>query len=226
MPTDERKPDAAREQHMRLLDVEAMRKTPPPPVPWLVEGLAARGALTLLAGQPKAGKSLLALALARALAVGEPLAGVACRRAPALIIDAENGANELHRRIWSLGLPAAAARRLNVCEARRLDLRDDLPALERRIGACAPALVVLDSFRSLWSGSERADAELEALLGALRALARRRKLALMLLHHTTKGGAPYRGRHEGGRLARAGGTREGARGAPERGLAQKHARRA
>src|SRR5437879_1874932 len=146
MPSRERKSDAARSEHMHFLDVEAMRKTPPPPVAWLVEGLAARGALTLLAGQPKAGKSLLALALARALAIGEPLAGIGCRRAPALIVDAENGAAELHRRIWSLGLPAAAARRLHVCEARGLDLREDLPVLERLITAPAPALVVLDSF--------------------------------------------------------------------------------
>ena len=47
---------------MRLLDVQAMRRRHPPPVAWLVEGLCARGALSLLAGQPKAGKSLLALA--------------------------------------------------------------------------------------------------------------------------------------------------------------------
>jgi AAA domain len=193
MPSPKRKLNHACEQRMRFLDVEVMRKTPPPPVAWLIEGLAARGALTLLAGQPKAGKSLLALALAGGVAAGEPLGGVACRRAKALAIDAENGADEIHRRIWALGLPAPAARQLHVLEARGLDLRAELPSLERLIASRAPNLVVLDSFRSLWSGSERADAEVEALLSELRALAKRRKLALMLLHHTTKGGSPYRG---------------------------------
>lgn len=178
---------------MRFLDVGAMRRQRPPPVAWLVEGLCARGALSLLAGQPKAGKSLLGLALAGGVAAGEAVGGIACRGGTALVVDAENGEGELHRRLWSLDLPARAAARLHVLEARSLDLRFELARLERLIAACAPDLVVLDSFRSLWSGSERSDAEVAALLGGLRALAERRGLGILLLHHTTKGGEAYRG---------------------------------
>src|SRR3989442_1178512 len=79
----------------------------------------------------------------------------------------------------------------------------DVEALRRRRpapvawlveGLCARgALSVLDSFRSLWSGSERADAEVEALLRGLRELAERRRLGILLLHHSTKGGNAYRG---------------------------------
>src|SRR5207302_1172861 len=99
---------------MRLLDVEAMRRRRPAPVAWLVEGLAARGALSLLAGQPKAGKSLFALALAGGVAAGERVAGVACRPGRALIVDAENSEAEIHRRLFGLELGARAARRLHV----------------------------------------------------------------------------------------------------------------
>jgi len=52
---------------------------------------------------------------------------------------------------------------------------------------------VLDSFRSLWSGSERSEAEVAALLEGLRGLAVRCGLAILLLHHSTKGGEAYRG---------------------------------
>jgi AAA domain len=180
-------------EQLRFLDVAALRRERPPPVDWLIEGLAARGALSLLAGQPKAGKSLLALALAGGVASGGRVAGIGCRAGTALVVDAENGADEIHRRLWGLELPARAAERLHLLEARALDLRIELARLERRIAGCAPDVVVLDSFRSLWSGRERSDAEVEALLRGLRELARRRQLALVLLHHTTKGGDPYRG---------------------------------
>jgi hypothetical protein len=52
---------------------------PPPAVPWVVEGLAVEGALTLLTGKPGEGKSLLATALAAGVAQGETVAGLACR---------------------------------------------------------------------------------------------------------------------------------------------------
>ncbi|MDQ6811845.1 MAG: AAA family ATPase, partial [Actinomycetota bacterium] len=133
-----------RPERLRFLDVAALRRERPPPVDWRIEGLAARGALSLLAGQPKAGKSLLALALAGGVASGVPIAGIACRPSTALVVDAENGPCEIHRRLWGLELPARATRRLHVLEARALDLRFELARLERRIAGCAPDLVVLD----------------------------------------------------------------------------------
>src|SRR5439155_216720 len=82
----------------------------PPPVAWLVEGLCARGALSLIAGQPKAGKSLVALALAGGVAAGEPAAGIRCRPGAALVVDAENSEAEIHRRLFGLDLDARAPR--------------------------------------------------------------------------------------------------------------------
>src|SRR5438105_15332889 len=107
-----------------------MRRRRPPPVAWLIEGLCARGALSLLAGQPKAGKSLFGLALAGGVAAGGRVAGIACQPGSALVVDAENGAAEIHRRLWALELPARVAKRLHVLEARSLDLRFELPRLE------------------------------------------------------------------------------------------------
>ncbi len=55
---------------LRRLDVARMLTTEPAPVDWLVEGVAARGALTLLAGREKEGKSMIALAGSRAAPAG------------------------------------------------------------------------------------------------------------------------------------------------------------
>ena len=52
----------------------------PPPVPWVVEGLAVEGSLTLISGKEGEGKSLLAMSLAAGVALGEDVAGVPCKR--------------------------------------------------------------------------------------------------------------------------------------------------
>ena len=51
-------------QVLRVLDVEMMLATLPPPVPWVVEPILARGCVTIPAGREGRGKSMLALALA------------------------------------------------------------------------------------------------------------------------------------------------------------------
>src|SRR5207237_9820420 len=112
-------------------------------------------------------KRLLALAVAAGVAAGEAVGGIACRRGTALVVDAENGEGELRRRLFGLDLPARAAARLHVLEARRIDLRFELARLERLIAARAPDLLVLDSFRSLWSRREPSGAEVTSLPAGL-----------------------------------------------------------
>lgn len=61
---------------LNIVDVTA----PPVPVEWLVEGLVARGFLTMIAGEPGAGKSMLTQTVAEALVEGrETVAGMALR---------------------------------------------------------------------------------------------------------------------------------------------------
>ena len=95
---------AADRARLHRLDVGRMVREEPPAVPWVVEGLVARGMLTILAGREGEGKSLLATALAAGVTLGEDEAGMVCHRGRALIIDAENGFYEIHRRVHALGL--------------------------------------------------------------------------------------------------------------------------
>lgn len=182
-----------RPARLRRLDVGVMVNTLPPDVPWIVEPLLARGALTLLFGREGEGKSLLAMALAIAVATGEAIAGFHPDPGRVLYVDAENGPTEIHRRLRALGLPAAAAERLVVMEADGLDLRTDLAELEAAIAAEGPSVLVLDSFRSLWGGSENDAEEVAPVVDRLRNLGRRLDAATLLLHHAGKAGAEYRG---------------------------------
>lgn len=79
---------------LRVLDVERMLATEPPPVPWIAAPLLVRENVTMLAGREGQGKSMLALALAAAVGHGATVAGIACEQGKALVIDAENGENE------------------------------------------------------------------------------------------------------------------------------------
>ena len=179
-------------ERLRRLDVATMLQTPAPTVPWVVEGVCARGYLTMIAGKAGEGKSLFTQALADAVAGGESLAGMRVPTAGrVVIIDAENGEGEIHRRVKTLalggqlGLDERAPDRISVYEAQGLDLLHDLGVIQDVLRLERPALLILDSWRSLWSGSEHSRYA-ATLLHDLRALLARYECAGILLHHLTK----------------------------------------
>jgi len=123
---------------------------------------------------------------------GGELADIACQPGRVLIVDAENGDREIHRRVRSLGLDSRAAGRLEVFEARGFNLARDLDSLEDVLVNVAPDLLLLDSWRSLWSGEENDSGEVSGVLDPLRELIREHNVGAVLIHHMRKGGG-YRG---------------------------------
>jgi putative DNA primase/helicase len=176
-----------------VLDVAKMVRELPPPVPWQVDGLAVRGDVTVLTGDPGAGKSLLALTLGGAVARGESIARIGCMEGTTLYVDAENGGREIHRRLHSLGIPPAG---VDVVEADAVDLRDlgDFAELDALVERFKPALLVLDSLTAFWPGAnERKTEDVAPTLYALKRLAERHGVAILVLHHRPKDGGEYRG---------------------------------
>ena len=175
---------------LRRLDVARMVREEPPPVPWIVEGLAVEGCLTMVSGREGEGKSLLAQAVAAGVELGEEVAGLACRQGRALIVDGENGEYEIHRRVHSLGLPAT----VEVREAENFHLESDLDELISVVEDVRPTLLVLDSFSSLWPGGDENDPpKVTKTLAPLRNYVRSQGVAALLLHHLPKSGSNYRG---------------------------------
>ncbi len=179
---------------LRVLDTFALVTTEPPPLDWLAEGVFTRGKLSMPGGREKVGKSMLAMAIAVAMASGGgTVAGIPVKAGVVIGVDAENGEREIHRRLRGMGLAPAHAANYVAVEARGFDLRADLGHLTALVDTYGPALLLLDSFRALWTGDERDEAQVAAALDPLRALAHDRDIAIGLLHHARKGGDEYRG---------------------------------
>ncbi len=189
-----RRVNLAAVEKLRVLDTRKLVTTEPEPLDWLAEGVFCRGELTLFGGREKRGKSLVQLAVAVTMASGGgEIAGIEVKAGRVLIVDAENGEREVHRRLRAMGLALEHAENLTICEARGFDLREDLELAAKLAARHEADLVVFDSFRALWRGDERDEAEVAAALDPMRELAHDTERACSMTHHQQKGGEEYRG---------------------------------
>lgn len=173
---------------------------------WLVPGLIPSGTVTLLTGDGGTGKSLLALQLAIACALGKSWIGRNVASGTALFLSAEDDEDELHRRLAdALDAEGAGFADLDQLALRSLAGEDALlTALDARTGHqkttdlfreldafltdLAPALVVLDTLADLFPGNENDRAQPRQFIGMLRGIAIRHDCAVVLLAHPSLSG--------------------------------------
>lgn len=185
--------------HLRPLDVARMLATTPPPIPWLIEPLLIPGELTMLTGREGRGKSMMSQAMSVAIAdpaAGSDVLGMPAKPGRMMVVDAENGPHEIHRRIHGIGLTRPDD--YLIYEASGLNLRhaEHRDELHRAVVAARPTVVILDSLVSLAPGLRENEAsEVQPVLQGIQAIARETGAAILLLHHAGKGetGAEYRG---------------------------------
>lgn len=172
----------------------------PPPRRWLVESLWAERAVGILGGEPKCGKSLLALDLAVSVASGTPCLRrfATAERGRVLLYAAEDSLPVVRERLD--GIAAAAGVGLGSLDlfvitapSLRLDTETDRDRLEETVRQARPRLLVLDPFVRLHSIDENAAGEVAPLLGFLRRLERTYETAVLLVHHVRKGAGKLRG---------------------------------
>ncbi|MCV2872595.1 AAA family ATPase [Defluviimonas sp. WL0050] len=173
---------------------------------WHVDGFVPGHNVTLINGDGGTGKSLLALQLAAATAMGKTWLGRFVAGGEALCISAEDDMAEIHRRLADI----AAAEGVTLADMDRLTIRslageDALMAhsdgrtgaliasglyreLEAYMAEAAPALVVLDTLADLFPGNENDRAQARQFIGLLRRLAIRHDCAVVLLAHPSLSG--------------------------------------
>lgn len=151
-----------------------------PPARWLIEGVVPEAGRLFVVAAPNAGKTWLALIIAKAAAAQG-------RRVFAVL--EEGGARPTGDRFENLGIPKEAP--IDVAHCRGFLLRDAasrLQLVELLRAEDAPVLI-LDPLVSMFRGNENDTEEMNQVRAHLDELARANPKALIvLLHHTSKAG--------------------------------------
>src|ERR1700732_203707 len=167
--------------------------------PWLVDGLWSEQAVGIIGGEPKCGKSFLALDLAVAVAAGIPCLRrfAVSRPGRVLLYPAEDALHIVRRRLE--GICAAAAISLAELDVQvitapslRLDLEVDRARLDETVARLKPRLLVLDPFVRLHRIDENVSGDVAPLLAFLRDLPRRHTIVVAGVQHAQKGAGAIR----------------------------------
>lgn len=186
----------------RALPVTRASELPvcPPEHAWLIHDLWADQAVGIVGGEPKCGKSFLALDMVVSVAAGVPCLRrfPAARSGPVLLYAAEDALHVVRTRLEGICRAAAvtlADLPIHVITAPslRLDLAADRQQLQTTVATLRPVLLVLDPFVRLHRIDENASSEVAPLLAYLRELQRGFALAVVLVHHARKGAGRIRG---------------------------------
>jgi RecA-family ATPase len=173
------------------------------PVDWLWPGRIPFGAITVLAGEPGLGKSLLTLDLAARLSRGE-LSGDA---GSTLLLTAEDAREQ----VVVPRLIAAGADQSRVLVPPRptdgldlpLRIPDEMEAMRRLVIAGDVRLLVVDPFSAHLPGhvNGNSDKSVRGALAPLAALAEEQNLAVVLVAHLNKGESAHALHRIGGSIA-------------------------
>lgn len=163
-----------------------------PDLEWLWHGWIPRGQITILLGDPAAGKSYLSLDLCRRVAAGDtwPDGAPIERAGNVLYVDAENRPSVLKARVgpW---LPNERQRLFYMLPADdhfmvNLDYDLDRERLLDRVYRIRPDLVVIDSYSSISLHGENNKEDVQQLLSFLTRVGRDYDCAILVIHHQRK----------------------------------------
>lgn len=189
----------------------APRPGPPPPPPgfatctpaqladpasaaqWLIDPLWPDQACGIIGGEPKCGKSLLALSFAVAVASGHTLFDrfAVHAKGPVLIYPAEDAERIVRNRIRAICQYCRVAFdtidiRIIQSPQLRLDHSHHQDMLRGTIMRTRPRLLILDPLTRLHRVNENLTCEVSPMLDYLRQLQRNHHCAVMVIHHTRK----------------------------------------
>lgn len=173
---------------MISLHTAELVNTPPPPIDWLVQNIAAQRALTIMYGDPGVGKSLLSLAFAGAMTGhGIECGGFTVKRAPVIYLDAENDVDEVHRRLCMMpdSFNGQCSQYFEVFKPEKcISSFVEQYEIVENIQKFHAQLVVIDSLASSWwEDGENERLKCTQILQQLQKIARENDVGILLLHH-------------------------------------------
>lgn len=166
------------------------------PRTWLIEQLWSAGAVGMICGNPKSGKTWMGLDMAISVATATPCLGTYRVLEPglALIYLAEDSLPALKARVSSIGRSRGVP--LDLMNLRvitvprlRLDHLEDRQRLRETVQRSRPRILLLDPLIRLHGLNENDAREISELLSFLRELQRQFDVAVVLVHHARKGGS-------------------------------------
>jgi hypothetical protein len=163
-----------------------------PDMEWLWKDWLALGVISIFAAQTGAGKSYVALDLARRVINGDkfPDGSPVLKSGPVLYVDSENAPSLYKARVgtWSqdeqdgLYYMRADPDRFSL----DLDSVDDRDRFLDHVCVLHPAMIIIDSYGSASSGGTNKKQDVQGLIGFLNRVAIDYQLAVLLVHHIRK----------------------------------------
>lgn len=176
----------------------------PEPIHWLWPGRIALGKVTLIAGDPGLGKSLVTIAMAAHVSTGRewPVDGTPCPAGDVVIISAEDDlADTIRPRLDAAGADPSRIHCIKAIRefdtetdqvtARSLSLRKDLAHIDAELDALPNCrLLIIDPISAYLDGTDsHNNADVRGLLAPLADLASKHQVAVIAVTHLNKGGS-------------------------------------
>lgn len=188
-----------------IIDPREWQDKPVPMRKWIVEDLIPDRVVTNLSGDGGTGKTLTAIQLMTAMALGQPWFGKPVQQGPALLYTAEDDAEELHRRFAAVtassghrladlaGVQIIPMAGLDATLATGNDLGGismsaQFAKLSKIVADKKPKLVAIDPAADVYAGDEIKRVQVRQFVQKLAKLALDNECAVLLLSHPSLSG--------------------------------------
>lgn len=173
-------------QKLPTINAEELLSYPLPPIRFIIDGLLPQG-LHILAGAPKIGKSWLALALCLCVSKGEPLWSFTTKPCSVLYLCLEDSYQRIRCRLLDLTEDAPDTLHFSIIAEQ---LHSGLEQQIERFLSEHPdtGLVVIDTLQRVRGSGDSGNPYANDYrdIGALKALADKHRIAILLVHHIRK----------------------------------------
>lgn len=156
---------------------------------WIIEGWVAEGHVTIIAGSPKLGKSLIQLNIGMSVSQGSPFIGIESQQKKVALVSAEDGSPILHNRI-KIMREIPNNNFLVDFGGKRLDKMPNIISLKEKIKEEKIGLLMLDPYIRFHEADESSPEAAKAIY-YLKDVAAETGAGIIIAHHNRKSGGEY-----------------------------------